>query len=284
MWTDAHHHVWDPTRRPQPWMDPTWPINRPFDADDLAAAARGTPVSSSIVVQTTPRLDETIDLLDLAHANPSVTGVVGWLDLLTPLSPQLDALSTSEGIAHLVGIRHQAEDEHDQQWLARDDVGAAIRQLGRYDLAFDLLVRPHQLQAAITLARATATTTRLVLNHCGKPPIGDDLTTWRSRFNELAGFDHVACKLSGLVTEANWSRWTHSDLEPVAHAALDAFGPERLMFGSDWPVCLLAASYAEVVTTAKDLTARLSRSERAAIFSGTARKWYRLPSREEDRC
>ena len=146
-----------------------------------------------------------------------------------------------------------------------------MRSLGRRGLNYDLLVKPHQLASAIDLAQATKDTTRLVLDHCAKPPIGSDLTDWSRSIRTLAGFDHVACKLSGLVTEADWTTWTPSDLAPVADVVLECFGPDRTMFGSDWPVCLLAATYPQVADAADTMTASLSDHECNRVFTGTAR-------------
>lgn len=274
MWIDAHHHLWDPSVRPQTWMDPAWPINRLFDTEDLRAAVEGTPVEATIVVQTEPSIDETAEMLEVAANDPLIRGVVGWVNLLEDVDRQLDDLEYSAGDGLLVGIRHQAESEPDPDWLSADPVVASIRSLGGRELVYDLLVKPHQLASAIALAQSTADTTSLVLDHCAKPPVGSDLRDWTQSIRTLAGFDHVACKLSGLVTEADWDTWTPSVLEPVADIVLDCFGPERTMFGSDWPVCLLATTYPEVVHTAETMTAGLSQDERSSVFEGTARNWY----------
>ena len=276
MWIDAHHHLWDPSVRPQTWMDPNWPINRAFDTADLRAAVEDTPVGATIVVQTEPRIDETAEMLHVAAAEPLIAGVVGWLDLHDDLNHQLDELAVSHEDELLVGIRHQAESEPDPIWLGSGAVVEAVRCLGRREFTYDLLVKPHQLASAIDLAQATQDTTRLVLDHCAKPPIGSDLTDWARSIRTLAGFDHVACKLSGLVTEADWTTWTPADLMPVAEVVLECFGPDRTMFGSEWPVCLLAATYRDVADAADKITIELSSSERSQVFAGTAREWYGL--------
>lgn len=276
MWIDAHHHLWDPAQRPQPWMDPEWPINRAFGVRDLHEAVAGTQVGATVAVQTASSLDETAELLSLAESDPLVVGVVGWLDLEADVQSQLDHLAATHPVRWLVGVRHQAEDEPDPGWLSREPVVSSVRVLGRRGLACDLLVRPHQLPAAIALARATESTTRLVLDHCAKPPIGSDLSDWANSVSELARSDHVACKLSGLVTEADWQRWTPADLAPVAEIVLECFGPRRVMFGSDWPVCLLAAPYKQVAEAAMILVKSLSPAEQKHIFADTAQAWYRL--------
>ena len=276
MWIDAHHHLWDPSVRPQTWTDPSWPINRAFDSGDLRAAIEGTPVDATIVVQTEASIDETAEMLDVAAADPLIAGVVGWLDLYDDIARQLDDLVAPGSHEFLVGVRHQAESESNPAWLSADAVVKAVCSLGRRGLTYDLLVKPHQLASAIDLAQATQDTTRLVLDHCAKPPIGSDLTDWTRSIRALASFDHVACKLSGLVTEADWTTWTPSDLKPVADVVLERFGPDRTMFGSDWPVCLLAATYREVAAAADSMTVELSHHERSQLFSSTARDWYNL--------
>ena len=276
MWIDAHHHLWDPSVRPQTWMDPKWPINRPFGTQDLRAAIDGTPVGATIVVQTEPSLDETVEMLEVAAADRLIAGVVGWLDLRSDIARQLDHLAASRADEFLLGARHQAESESDPEWLSADAVIEAVRSLGRHGLTYDLLVKPHQLASAIDLAGATQHTTRLVLDHCAKPPIGSDLADWSRSLRTLAGFDHVACKLSGLVTETDWTTWTPAVLTPVADVVLECFGPDRTMFGSDWPVCLLAATYPEVINATDTMTASLNNHERDRVFAGTARESYGL--------
>ncbi len=257
-------------------MDPTWTINRRFDAEDLCVAVEGTLVESTIVVQTESSIAETTEMLETAATNLLICGVVGWIDLLDDVDRQLDDLERSAGGEYLVGIRHQAESEPDSGWLSADRVVASVCSLGRRGFVYDLLVKPHQLASAISLAQATVDTTRLVLDHCAKPPIGSDLRDWTQSIRTLAGFEHVACKLSGLVTEANWNTWTPSDLVPISECVLDCFGPERTMFGSDWPVCLLAATYPEVVQAAETMTTGLRDDERSHLFADTAREWYGL--------
>ena len=283
MWIDAHHHLWDPSVRPLTWMDPNWPINRRFDTQDLRSAIEGTQVHTTIVVQTYPSIEETAELLDLASTDLLIGGVVGWLDLHADIDRQLNRLDATHATAPLVGVRHQAESESDPEWLRADPVVAAVQQLGRRGLVYDLLVKPHQLVSAIHLAGATRDTTRLVLDRCAKPPIGSDLTDWTRSIRTLASFDHVACKISGLVTEADWQAWTPSDLTPVASVVLECFGPDGTMFGSDWPVCLLAATYSEVADAADSMTAGLSTHERSQLFAGTAREWYGLTEQPQSR-
>ena len=278
---DTHHHVWDLAVRDQPWIEPTWPIRRTFTLADLSGPAEAAGVEATVLVQTVLDPAETLEFLALAAAStsPRVAGVVGWVDLTRPdVADALAALAAAEGGDRLVGIRHQVQGEADPRWLCRPDVRRGLRAVGEAGLAYDLLTLPHQLPAAVETVRALPDV-RFVLDHLSKPPIArGELRPWADDLRDLAACPNVAAKLSGLVTEADWTGWSVRQLRPYATAALDAFGPDRLMFGSDWPVCLLAAgSYGEVVDVARRLTDHLTATERAEVFAGTARRWYRLP-------
>ncbi|MEV0823205.1 amidohydrolase family protein [Nonomuraea rubra] len=271
---DAHHHVWDLSARPHAWLDPAGmaPVRRTFTLDDLVEQATASGVTGTVLVQVLPDLDETRDFLTLAAESSLVSGVVGWIDLTEPgAADTLAALP--EG---LVGVRHGVQSEADPAWLNRPDVRRGLAAVAASGLAYDLLTLPHQLPAAIDTVSALPELT-FVLDHLSKPPIASgELEPWRSRIVELAARPNVFCKLSGMVTEADWGSWRTSDLRPYAETVLEAFGPERVMFGSDWPVCLLAAGYDQVVSAADELVAGLSESEREVVFAGTARRAYRL--------
>jgi L-fuconolactonase len=272
---DAHHHVWDLGVRDQPWItgEKMAPIRRGFSLDDLAPLAREAGITRTVLVQTVPDPAETPEFLTLAAASELVAGVVGWVDLTGDDVPgALAAL----GPGPLVGIRHGVQAEPDPEWLCRTDVRAGLRAVAGAGLAYDLLTLPRQLPAAIETVRALPELT-FVLDHLSKPPIASgELEPWARDVKTLAAEPNIFCKLSGMVTEAPWAGWTTSALRPYAEVVLDAFGPERVMFGSDWPVCLLAASYAEVVDAAAELLAGFSPDERAAVFGGTAVRAYRL--------
>ncbi|MDT9684457.1 amidohydrolase family protein [Streptomyces sp. TRM76323] len=278
---DAHHHVWDLAVRDQPWLDGpgTAPLRRTFTADDLAPAARAAGVRATVVVQTVTVPGETGELLALADRHPLVGAVVGWIDLTAPdVADRLAALRALPGGHRLAGIRHQVQDEPDPDWLLRPAVLRGLAALAAAGLVYDLVVRPPHLPAA-TRAAALLPGLTFVLDHLGKPPVASGaLEPWAGHVRALAALPNTVCKLSGLVTEADHATWTTADLRPYADTVLDAFGPARLMFGSDWPVCLLAARYDEVVTAARDLTARLSPAERAAVFADTATRVYGLPA------
>ncbi|WP_431986832.1 amidohydrolase family protein [Streptomyces griseoflavus] len=276
---DAHHHVWDLAVRPQPWITghDLAPLARSFSARDLAAEARAAGVSGTIVVQTVCVPEETPELLALAAGGDLVAGVVGWTDLTSPdVADAIAALREQPGGDRLVGIRHQVQEEPDPRWLLRPDVQRGLMAVAAAGLVYDLVVKPFHLPAAAEAA-ARLTGLTFVLDHLGKPPIATDaLEPWASDLRRLATLPNTAGKLSGLVTETAPGAWRTESLEPYARNALDAFGPQRLMFGSDWPVCTLRADYTTVVRTADTLTAGLSPAERDAVFHDTAVRVYGL--------
>lgn len=276
---DSHHHVWDLSARDQEWItgDALAPIRRNFSLADLLPDARAAGVAASVLVQTVTVADETPEFLALAQESDLVAGVVGWIDLTRPeAADTLARLRQLPGGRHLVGIRHQVQGEPDPQWLLRPDVRRGLAAVGAAGLAYDLVVLPHQLPACVKAAQDHPELI-FVLDHLGKPPVASGaLEPWAADVRSLAALPNTVCKLSGLVTEADPTTWTVDDLRPYADTVLDAFGPDRLMFGSDWPVCTLAATYAEVVDAAQQLTALLSESERAALFAGTATRVYGL--------
>lgn len=276
---DAHHHVWDLAVRDQDWITgPAMaPIRRTFTVADLAPHARAAGVDATVLVQTVTVADETQEFLALAADSDLIAGVVGWTDLTCPdVADALAALAELPGGEHLVGIRHQVQAEPDPRWLLRADVLRGLAAVADAGLVHDLVVRPDQLpmcvEAAARLPRLT-----FVLDHLGKPPVASGcLEPWASSLRAFASLPNTVAKLSGLVTEADWASWTVAGLRPYADVALEAFGPGRLMFGSDWPVCGLAASYAQVVDAAGEMTAELTETEREEVFAGTARRVYGL--------
>jgi L-fuconolactonase len=275
---DAHHHVWDLGVRDPDWLRDRRlaPIHRTFTTADLRPLAAAAGVGASVLVQTLALADETDELLALADGDDLVAGVVGWVDLTAPeVADRLAALLDGPHGAVLRGVRHLVQDEPDDDWLARPDVLRGLRAVGEAGLVYDLLTFPRQLPAATAAADATPGLT-FVVDHCSKPPIADGtLEPWATHLRALARLPNVVCKLSGLVTEAG-PAWSVDDLRPFADVVLDAFGPGRLMVGSDWPVCLLAAGYDEVLHAALDLVAGLSPAERAEVLSGTATRVYQL--------
>ncbi|MFJ1796087.1 amidohydrolase family protein [Kitasatospora griseola] len=276
---DAHHHVWDLSVRPQPWItgEALAPLARSFTAADLAPEAAEVGVVATVVVQTVCVPEETPELLALADGSDLVAGVVGWTDLTAPdVADALAALRELPGGERLVGIRHQVQEEPDPEWLLRPDVQRGLLAVAEAGLAYDLVVKPHQLpSAALAAARLPGLT--FVLDHLGKPPIADGaLDPWAADLRRLAALPNTVGKLSGLVTEAAPGRWRPADLAPYADTALEAFGPQRLLFGSDWPVCTLEAGYTEVTRITRHLVDGLGAGEKDAVFRHNASRVYGL--------
>ena len=279
MIIDAHQHFWDPARADYPWMaaDELAPIRRAFGPDDLAPLLTANGIDASIVVQCRSALEETEEFLQIAQENPFVVGVVGWTDLTDgALGDTLDRLRALPGGGKLVGIRHQVHDEGDPEWLLREDVQRGLTAVFAHDLAYDFLVRSRELPAAIATAQAFPQA-RFVLDHAAKPPIADGGSEmWADRIKALGACGNVWCKISGLATEAVWNDWDAERLFPfVAHAA-SCFGEDRLIFGSDWPVCLLAGSYGEIKRALEACLTKLGPQLRAKAFGVNATRAYRL--------
>jgi len=277
---DAHHHLWDLGVRDQDWIAGATalvPLRRDFLLGDYQPLAAQNGVGASVVVQTVTVPGETPELLALAATSDLIAGVVGWADLTAPgLADLIAELAAGPGGDKLVGLRHQVQSEPDPRWLTRADVLRGLAAVAGAGLVYDLVITAGQLDAAAEAAAAVPDLL-FVLDHLGKPAIASGSTQpWDRDLRRLAALPNTACKLSGLVTEADWTRWQVADLRPYAETALDAFGPDRVMFGSDWPVCTLAASYGEVLQAARDLTGDLSGAEREAVFAGTATRIYRL--------
>ena len=280
---DAHHHVWDLMLRPQPWLaEPGLrALRRSFSIAELvadsAAGLCGRELTETVLVQCLPLMAETEELLHLADRDPLVAGVVGWVDLTDPhLGSQLDRLRTLRGGQLLVGVRHLVQAESDPRWLLRKDVRRGLDEVAERGLCYDLLILPHQLAAAATLA-VEAPHLRLVLDHAAKPPLrSGDLGEWTEGVRSLSAAPQVVCKFSGLITEADHESWSTKDLRPVAKVLLEDFGPQRLMFGSDWPVCRVARGWAAWATAAEDLLAPLSPADLDQVLQGTARRTYGL--------
>lgn len=281
MRIDSHHHLWTRAVTPQTWLNQDMvAIDRDFEVSDLETTV-GDRADRTVLVQTAATIEETERFLDLAKATPLIGAVVGWADLTAPdLTDTLDRLRSSGHGAWLRGIRHQVQDEADPCWLERPDVLRGLRTLGEHGLVYDLLTLPHQLPAAITAVRQLPEV-RFVLDHLSKPPIAaiaagdrDALRTWSADLGRLAALPNVSAKLSGLVTEADWTRWTIADIRPIVDVAIETFGPTRLLVGSDWPVCLLAASYAQVDELHHELVAGLSPPDQDLVFGANAASLY----------
>jgi L-fuconolactonase len=276
---DAHHHLWDPDVGEYPWMAGDFAtLRRRYDVDDLQPHLVANDVAATIAVQVRADLDETVDLLELCSRTSTIVGVVGWVDLTSPdVGAQIDALRAGRGGEHLVGLRHAAADEPDPEWLLGTDVDAGMRALAARDLTFDLEITARELAAASALARRHPEV-RFAVDHGAKPPIAEGWSReWAEGISGLGRNRHVWCKLSGLVTEAAWTAWTPADLQPYVDHLLGAFGASRLMFGSDWPVCELAATYGRVVSATKQCLAALDDEAQRDVFCRNALHFYRPP-------
>ncbi|GAA3950595.1 amidohydrolase family protein [Streptomyces marokkonensis] len=276
---DAHHHVWDLGVRDQEWITgpELGPLRRSFLLTDFETEAREAGVAASVLVQTVTVAEETPELLALATGSEVVGAVVGWTDLTSPgVADELARLRSLPGGGFLRGIRHQVQAEPDPDWLTRPDVLRGLRAVAAAGLVHDLVVLPHQLPSATRAAAAVPGLT-FVLDHLGKPPIASGRREpWARHVRALASLPNTVCKLSGMVTEADRRSWTVDDLRPYADTVLGAFGPRRLMFGSDWPVSTLAARYGDVLAATRELTGSLTAPERDEVWSGTARRIYRI--------
>ena len=280
---DAHHHLWDPSLEGEGpwsygWTRGKGPLDRAWLPDDLAPLMRASGVHQSVLVQTQHHTQENEWALGLASTHPFIAGVVGWLDLGAPdIDEQAERWAARR---RFVGVRHVTQDEPDDDWQVRPAVLRGLAALERHGLSYDLLFYAKHLRHAPTVA-AHCPGLRLVLDHLSKPPIAlgwghPKQEAWRRELRAAAAHPNLHAKLSGLVTEADPARWTVEDLAPFVRFAIDCFGPERVMFGSDWPVCLLASGYGRWVEAFAQVIAPLAPAERAAIWGGNAARFYRL--------
>lgn len=277
---DTHAHLWDIDEvGSEPWLEgPAHdPIRRDFRVSELRDAGDRHGVDGVVLVQSVCRDAETEKLLLLASQDSFVRGVVGWADLTRPDLPEhLTTLGKSAGGPKLRGLRHLTLNEPDAHWLDRADVRRGLETVAAHGLTFDLLVTGRELPAAVRLAREVPRL-RLILDHCGNPPIGRDPgPEWRSAQAQLGDLENVACKISGLTSRLG-RPWTSADIQPVVDAVLGGFGSRRLMFGSDWPVSLLAGDYGSQITAVRQaLRGRLGHEEIDLVLHGNALTWYAL--------
>jgi L-fucono-1,5-lactonase len=274
MRIDAHQHFWRYERDEYDWIDDSMTVlRRDFLPDELRREMDGAGFDRSIAVQARQSVEETRDLLSLADANDWIAGVVGWVDLQSAeVEAQLESVAAHR---KLIGVRHVVQGEADG-FMAGPAFRRGIGTLERFALTYDILIYARQLPEAIELVRAFERQ-RFVLDHLGKPDVkGGGFEPWRRAIQTLSAFPHVWCKLSGLVTEADWAAWTPAQLRPYIETALEAFGPDRLLIGSDWPVCTVAGSYARVMQLVDDALAGCSAAERARVLGGTAQDLWNL--------
>ncbi len=275
MRIDSHQHFWHYSPEEYPWIGAGMErLARDYLPPDLEGVAGPVGVAGSVAVQARQSLAESRWLLQLADRHPFIRGVVGWVDLRSDrVADDLAALAPHE---RFVGVRHVVQDEPDPRFLLGEAFVRGLRQLERFGLTYDLLLYPMQLPAAVELV-GMLPTQPFVLDHLAKPRIkAGEIDSWRRDIEALARHGNVCCKLSGMVTEAAWRQWKPEQFVPYLEVALAAFGPERLMFGSDWPVCLVAGDYAQVAGIVGDFLAALSPAEQESIWAGTATRFYGL--------
>lgn len=279
MRIDSHHHIWDLSIRDQEWIkgDAMQPIRKNFVISDLKDAIKSSRIDRTILVQTVTDYAETPELLKIAQSEQLVGAVVGWLKIDAPDAiDHLHQYLDLPGAEYLKGIRDIAQDHPDPNYLAKPETISNVRKLGELGITFDLLTKTPELAAAIKLVRACPDV-QFVMDHISKPYIAKkEIEPWKSLITELAAFPNVHCKVSGLVTEANWNDWNTKDFKPFVDHVIEIFTPQRLMFGSDWPVANLGGTYADVVELAEALTSHLSPSEAEFFWHKTAASAYRI--------
>ena len=274
MIIDAHQHYWELNRFDYSWLDDSLlsAIRKDFLPEDLKSHLAETGVDKTIFVQTQHNLEENRWVLQLIEQYDFIIGMVGWVDLASEACE--DQLAEFKDDPKFVGIRHITQDEPDDDFIVRPEVLRGLRVLEKHRIPFDLLFFVKHLHHAATLGRELPELP-MVIDHLAKPQIKDQKRDdWEANFREAAQCDNLFCKLSGMVTEADWQHWKPADLKPYVEIALEAFGPERCMFGSDWPVCELAGTYQQVFDALKECVNSLSESEQEQIFCKTAQKFY----------
>ena len=278
MYIDAHQHFWIYSPDEYGWIDDSMAaLRRDFLPHDLKLELESSGFHGSVVVQARQTLEETRWLLELAESSPWILGVVGWVDLRSPdVRSQLKVLAQNP---KLVGIRHIVQSEPDDRFLLHPDFLRGISALEEFDLAYDILIYTKHLPVTAEFVQRFPRQ-RFVLDHLAKPPIKrGDIESWAQGIRRLAEFPNLFCKLSGLVTEADWQHWQPEQIIPFLDVAFEAFGPDRLMIGSDWPVCLVATSYARWVEVLQAYLLRQRPEIRDSVLGGNAQRFWRLAAR-----
>lgn len=276
MRIDSHQHYWKPARGDYHWMSPAAPVlYRDYLPEDLRPSLEKHRIDKTVLVQAEQTVAETDFLLDLAAANDSIAGVVGWLDMGDPgFAQKFEHYKTHP---KFVGLRPMLHDIADDQWILRPEVLDALGVVVDSDFAFDFLTFPRHLPFVLQ-ALESVPGLRAVVDHISKPDIrGKQLEPWKTLIAEAAGYPNLYCKLSGMITEADHERWSIDDLRPYIEHVVDCFGMDRVMFGSDWPVCLLAGSYDQVIEALEeDLSGRLDKDAERKVFGENAIRFYKL--------
>ena len=282
MRVDCHQHFWRYDKQEYDWIDDRMAaIRRDFLPSDLRPLLVEAGFDACVTVQVRQTLEETRWMLDLAEENDWIAGVVGWVDLCSPdVRTQLERF---QGRRKLVGVRHIVQAEADERFLLRPDFGRGIALLEQFGLAYDILIYPRHLEVAAEFVRQFPRQ-RFVLDHLAKPDIRrGEIREWAAGVRALAAAPNVFAKLSGLVTEADWTGWTAAQIRPYLDVAFECFGSERLMIGSDWPVCTVAAVFARAMAVVTGYLEGRPERERAAVLGGNARSFWRLGDKERGR-
>lgn len=276
MRIDSHQHFWDLTRFPYPWMpsEPNSPLRHNFLPDDLGWILEENRFDGSVAVQATTVDGEAEWLLELADQNPWILGVVAWVDLTSPrIGERLDQLQQHPKFK---GVRHPVHDEADDRWLLRDDVLAGLRELERRGLPYDLMLRPRHLPLVPELVERLPKL-RMVIDHIAKPEIAaGKMEGWDREMERIAELPQICVKVSGMITEADHRNWKADDLRPYVQHVVKLFGPDRLLFGSDWPVCRMAGHWKHVLAAFTQALGAFPADLRAKILGETATRFYRL--------
>jgi L-fuconolactonase len=275
MRIDAHQHFWRYDPVGYAWItDDMSVLRRDFLPADLLPELSANGIDASIVVQADQSERDTLFLLDLAAKNPAIAGVVGWVDLCSAsVSERLKYFSKFE---KLCGFRHVVQAEPDDNFMLREDFQRGIAALAEFNFTYDILIYPKQLRAALALAEHFPKQ-RFVIDHIAKPEIkARKLSPWAEEMRAIAANSNIFCKVSGMITEGDWHHWRADDFRPYLDVVFEAFGPDRLLFGSDWPVCLVAGSYSKVKQLVADYMRGLSGADKAKIFGGNAVQFYGL--------
>ncbi len=274
MKIDSHQHFWSYDEQQYPWIPKGTPLQRDWLPEDLEPLLAKAGLDGCVAVQARQTVEESRRLLALADHAPMIKGVVGWVDLQSETVEQ--QLAEMADRPRFVGVRHVVQDEPDVDFMLRPNFLRGLGKLIQFNLTYDILIYPKQLPAAITLARKFPEQP-FALDHIAKPFIKDGvLSPWREQIRELASLSNVWCKVSGMITEANHATWKPSDFRPYLDVVFEAFGEDRLMYGSDWPVCLLAGSYERMFELVDAYTRQLTHPAREQFFGGNATRFYRI--------
>ena len=271
---DSHQHFWEINKFNYSWMDQKSPLRKDFVPNDLEKLIKENQIDKTIIVQAVPSTEETYWLLEMAENYDFIAGVVGWVDLTDPkIEKTLNILQENQ---FFKGVRHLWETDEDPEWIINSGAIRGLKVIAERNLTFDFLARPNNL-IYIPKIMNLVPNLRAVLDHIGKPEIAEKkIQPWLNDIRKISSIDNVFCKLSGMITEANQKNWRVEDLKPYVHHVLSLFGADRIMFGSDWPVCTLAGQYKDVKNSFDEILKDLDLKSKNKIFGENASKFYKI--------